>query len=516
MKHLLKKFVLLSYFCLATFLYYSCTQEKEYINKKNRINFDLKEKSLKEALDMPIFSTAYSKLTKKKFSSSTSETARTALEDQFGFTIVPEVPVKIITKPDGTVFFTLLIEREVKEELKFENLMIQVKNTETSAAIFKYTMEEKAIKTITNEIIIKEIPNSQFTDLNIDGKIFFNGDGDTCFDINVILCDVPDNRPAGHVATSECWYYFNNVPGASNIYYATSVVCMNDGGIGGGGGGDTGGGGGGSSTNNTGGLGASGGSSDPVVISPTPCRTGNCIEAEVIKKPCLQLKKLADFDKMNLKPKIDILKNKVISNVQNEWGLKLTKIGPTTINAADSLFAYDAILVEGNLNDVPLSYGDDFIGGAHIHTNKGYAIHTWRDIYNLSLSYQDTSPNKRDDVANFLVVKDPLNLTHPKVYAIKVDNITTLQTKLDQDLNNPLYLDSNIDVTIKNLNESLLPLYKYSPCLEHGIIQHFSSYGISLYQAADDDLTEWNKLVVGPIGDILSPKGVRKIPCIFQ
>ena len=47
MKHFIKKFTLLSYFCLATFLYYSCTQEKEYINEKNRINFDLKEKSLK-------------------------------------------------------------------------------------------------------------------------------------------------------------------------------------------------------------------------------------------------------------------------------------------------------------------------------------------------------------------------------------------------------------------------------------------------------------------------------------
>ena len=398
MKHFIKKFALLSYFCLATFLYYSCTQEKEYINGQNRINFDLKEKSLKEALNMPIFSNAYSKLTKKKFSSTTSETARTALEDQFGFTIVPDVPVKIISKPDGTVFFTLLIEREVKEELKFENLMIQIKNNETSAAIFKYTMEEKAIKTITNEIIIKEIPNSQFTDLNIDGKMFFNSDGDTCFDINVIQCSVPDHRPAGHIATSECWSYFNNVAGASNIYYATSVVCMNDGGIGGGG--ETGGTGGtSSSTNNTGGLGASGGSSDPVVISPTPCHTANCIEVDTnTKLPCDLLNKLKNDN--DFKSRMNGLKNNVDGGNLFETVIVLeNKTNPTATNN------YTYTNFQGNATNPSPSY-ECFTtsdGVIHNHYESLLSIFTMVDLADLYDKMKVTSIS--DDFFIGLVTK---------------------------------------------------------------------------------------------------------------
>ena len=322
---------------------------------------------------MPIFSTAYSKLTKKKFSSTTSETARTALEDQFGFTIVPDVPVKIISKPDGTVFFTLLIEREVKEELKFENLMIQIKNNETSAAIFKYTMEEKAIKTITNEIIIKEIPNSQFTDLNIDGKMFFNSDGDTCFDINVIQCSVPDHRPAGHIATSECWSYFNNVAGASNIYYATSVVCMNDGGIGGGG--ETGGTGGtSSSTNNTGGLGASGGSSDPVVISPTPCHTANCIESTL--DPCDKIKKML-LSNPTLSTKLQSLAGMTSQTVEKgKYNTSITN----TINDLPSSASGEIVIP-------PLPSGEMYLLIAHTHNSPSsstYSIYSWEDLENMS------------------------------------------------------------------------------------------------------------------------------------
>ena len=172
MKHYSKKLNVFLYICLALFAY-SCSEENDFIKKK-KIDFAIKEKSFKEALGMPLFTNAYSKLAQKTVTSTNTELARTALEEQFGFMIVPDAPVKIITKEDGTVFFTILIERDIKEDLKFENLIMKVFNEETSAAIFKYTLTEKGIITQTGDSSIKGIDNTVFTDLNIEGKMFFN------------------------------------------------------------------------------------------------------------------------------------------------------------------------------------------------------------------------------------------------------------------------------------------------------------------------------------------------------
>jgi hypothetical protein len=203
MKHFSKKLNVFLYICLALFAY-SCSEENDFIKKKKN-DFTVKEKSFKEALDMPVFTNAYSKLAKKTVASTNTEFARTALEEQFGFMIVPDSPVKIITKEDGTVYFTILIERNEKENLRFENLIMKVFNGETKAAIFKYKLTEKGIITPTSDYTIKGIESTVFTDLNVEGKMFFNSSGETCFDISVILCNKEDWRDAGHIATSSCF-----------------------------------------------------------------------------------------------------------------------------------------------------------------------------------------------------------------------------------------------------------------------------------------------------------------------
>lgn len=181
---------------------FGCSQEKYFIDQHNHGKIDFKEKSFKEALAMPVFNDAYKQVAKSKSAFRSTDDARTALEDQFGFTIVADSPVRIITQENGTILYTLLIERDVKEELIFENLMIKVYDNEISAAIFEYTLTEKGEMTSTGEYPIKGIESTLFTDLNIAGKIFFNGAGETCFDSNLFVCNVADTRPAPHIPTS--------------------------------------------------------------------------------------------------------------------------------------------------------------------------------------------------------------------------------------------------------------------------------------------------------------------------
>ncbi|WP_395044135.1 hypothetical protein [Flavobacterium sp.] len=366
MKHLLKKFLFLFYFYLATFLYYSCTQEKEYITGQNRINFDLKEKSLKEALDMPIFSTAYSKLTKKKFSSTTSETARTALEYQFGFTIVPDEPVRIITKPDGTVLFTILIEREVKEEKKFENLMIKVKDDETTAAIFKYTMNQKGIKTESNHYFVDEITNSEFTDLNIDQKIFINTGGEICFEYyNVICDDTSGGDPAGHTAYAYCISH-------NTAYVALLTTCINDGGGNNPGTNPPDG----SITVTTGGVTPY----EPLETLVLPCHTANCIDSTL--KPCDLINQVNTKFPM-LKTSLLALKGTTSQTHENGMFIDNTATS-ATINPIQNIPAGVGGMI--NLNDSP---PHPYVVIAHTHDALGngqgtYSVFSMDDLAKLA------------------------------------------------------------------------------------------------------------------------------------
>ncbi|WP_395043003.1 hypothetical protein [Flavobacterium sp.] len=502
MKHLLKKFVLLSYFCLATFLYYSCTQEKEYINGQNRINFDLKEKSLKEALDMPIFNNAYSKLTKKKFSSSSSETARTALEDQFGFTIVPDVPVKIITKPDGTVFFTLLIEREVKEELKFENLMIQVKNTETSAAIFKYTMEEKAIKTMTNDYIIKEILNSQYTDLNVDGKMFFNSGGETCFDTYIWKCDY--GLGYTHTAYSTCF-------SDNTAYPVISVVCMGDGG-------------GPTSPDPTNGsvtvTGGGGGSPNDIIETPTPCRSVNCIEAD--KTPCDELKKLLIIPPAGTIP----LGSKNVKQAIEDNYAEVTSPGDHDQEEGYSLLyncstkqmqTAPAIHVDGN--KVKYYRYPYTFGGTHFHQDDLIQMLSHDDIGTLLQLHRDFGTGLSEDCKNDSNYPKPVHLMTSAlgIYALTIENETLFSNTLT-----PIYSNNELKEDFKDKIEGMYSfnlynsstnvwsddVYEYEKILLRFITnignEDCYNMGVGLFKAEtgnDGKITGWEQLTIKKVNN---------------
>ena len=287
MKHYFKKLPVFLYICLAFFAY-SCSEENNFVKEQNHLKVKFEQKTFEEVLKIPIFNEAYRKIVKSKGVLNKSAEARTALEDEYGFTIVENSPVRITIDEYGSVFYTLLIEREVKEELIFENLMIQVKDEETSAAIFKYIMSEKGTKSQTGEYFFKDAVSSEFIDLNVEGKVFFssNSDNDICITTTQLMCNATwSGEPYDHIANYNCWVHgaFN---GLSSLYETSSTVCY---GAGGGGNSSDGG----TSSNNNGGHGAtSGGSNDPLVVTPIPCKTGNCIEVDIVNDPCKKLKKL--------------------------------------------------------------------------------------------------------------------------------------------------------------------------------------------------------------------------------
>ncbi len=87
-------------------------------NQASRPGPQRQTKNFTEALLLPQFNLSLQKLSGKKGSISESAQARTALEEQYDFTIVEEAPVKILIFPDGLIKYILLIERQEKEELE--------------------------------------------------------------------------------------------------------------------------------------------------------------------------------------------------------------------------------------------------------------------------------------------------------------------------------------------------------------------------------------------------------------
>ncbi|WP_395044992.1 hypothetical protein [Flavobacterium sp.] len=486
MKKPLKKFKIFLYLILATFLYYSCTQEKEYINGQNRINFDLKEKSLKEALDMPVFSTAYSKLTKKKFSSTTSETARTALEDQFGFTIVTDEPVRIITHADGTTFFTLLIEREVKEELKFENLIIRVKDGETVAAIIKYFMNEKAVRVEEHDSYKMTFNEKEFTDLNIEGRTFWSTTpgGAECITTQEVLCsDLTGQEHEIHVANSNCFYHaFLN--GFAFITFSDSTFCFPN--VIGGENVST------SSSSSTSTFNSSGGFNSNILETVLPCHTANCIEADSTETPCDRLKRLTAHDLAadGLKGKLVALRPK--TNTGREYGF-----GLEYKNSIDKYTNIDVPINPNDYNMIMSEYGGYIFGAAHNHGVNDKPVPGFGDIRFLNVMYEE--PNTRDynrpNLVTYVVVRNHVSSTPATfTYALMIDNQILLKNKIDLDMNS---LPASWDV-MRKLKSILEADSKYygddSSTYEQKFLAKYGNYGFTLYKAADDNFTNWNKI----------------------
>jgi hypothetical protein len=406
MEKTIKKLKLLSYICLAILLLNSCTQEKEFINENNHRDIDFNEKSFKEALSLPLFNDALKKVANQKGALRSEDAARTALEDQYGFTIVTDAPIRIITDENGTVFYTILIEREVKEELVFENLMIKVEDEETTAAIFKYFMTEKGTITDDGNYVFSGYSSSQFTDLNIEGKMFFNSGGETCFSTNVIRCnDTSAGEPAGHLAHSGCWAAFTNNPFGGSIYNSTEITCISGSGIGmtgGTGGGDAGG----PSSNNTGGVGASGGTPDPVIVSPIPCRTGNCIEDML--DPCDKISSLFT-NHPAMQTELASLANKT-SETQEHGRYKLSTM---------SVIQTPPTSVSGEVSFPPPSATAKYIMMAHTHNSPSsstYSIFSWHDLEAIANLVKTNNVDTNQFVA-FLATADGT------FYALTIDDV---------------------------------------------------------------------------------------------
>ncbi|MRX41945.1 hypothetical protein GJU43_21925 [Flavobacterium sp. LC2016-23] len=222
--------------------------------------------------------------------------------------------------------------------------------------------------------------------------------------------------------------------------------------------------------------------------------------------PCDKMKALTDVTKSgNMKPSIDWLKGKVMApkNVV-EHGVEVKKV----MNP-DETFRYEYTqLTSLNEFSVPLPTGLTFIGGAHSHPARGVAMFSFADVRFLRNAYDGASPIRKEDVFAMVIVKD--NAGRINTYAIRVDDINALDTKVNEVWNDPKYNRNNPtdDKKFKSIHDDEAVVYDASNgALEETFLAQYASFGITLYKA-DDTLTKWDKLVI----DKTTKKAIA-VPC---
>lgn len=265
---------------LAVFILFGCELEQDVINKENyQEKISIRNSTFDMLLKEEPFITAMAKLNKGKQKKDSS--SKTVMEDQYGFTIMPDI-AKVIQ--DGTqTTYTFQIKREIDHPDFFENLVIRTDSShQTSAYLVKYTptapltpSEEHASFHFKGTVNITPIEyNITPTARELH-----------CVTANVIMCNqswINGGSTEPHVATSSC----NN---PDHLFTVTSVDCSMTGAGGtGAGSGYSGGNGGtigsepgvghsGGGSGNSGGTGNNGSTNPPVITAPVYVTPADCI-----------------------------------------------------------------------------------------------------------------------------------------------------------------------------------------------------------------------------------------------
>lgn len=183
------------------FAIFSCSREEDFVRQHHhKNNVSIQKKSFQELMKTEMFSKAYGKVANTKLQ--LRNAGRTALEDEFDFTIVEYAPISIVTDTTGWVTYNILIKKGPEEDLKFHNLVLKTKLDETVAAILKYELVEKAEKSEHDDTYKMDFSDIKVTPLPLEDqeKLY------PCGTISMWICCNTTNGGIGpwHAAGEGC------------------------------------------------------------------------------------------------------------------------------------------------------------------------------------------------------------------------------------------------------------------------------------------------------------------------
>ncbi|WP_299362890.1 hypothetical protein [Winogradskyella sp.] len=220
---------------------------------------------------------------------------------------------------------------------------------------------------------------------------------------------------------------------------------------------------------------------------------------EIPKTECESLKRLVDTDSLgsNILPYVNQLRARI--NLKKEWYLNYSNewVGGNTRPVPDP----NGVQEGESKTKSKLNYSALWVGQMHTHPKGTYKVFSWFDLQAIKLLYEETNNYFKPDV--FIIVVAPNNET----YALKVDDIQTLTTKIENDWNNA---EGNTDERKdESIEKAMAKEYKKSTNLEQTFLELYGDYGIAFYKATDTNLSNWKKLEL----DENNSDTVNETPC---
>ncbi|HEX8561850.1 MAG TPA: hypothetical protein VF676_02615 [Flavobacterium sp.] len=391
LKQCVKRLLALSF---VVFVFAGCEQNEEHSHEANGTSVVVAEKDFDELFAKDKFRTAIQKLPKTKNSINTGTEGRTAMEDDYGFTI-SDKPVKII-ETDTVTSYTMLINRYTVKEGSFENLVISVKagTQETRAHILEYILSSDITRTEDGSV--------KFTtsDVKVTPILEASKSSTVCMTISTLMCHYGGtDHQAGANCTqtfwqtsTRCWTMSGGGSGGSGSSSGSGGSGGSGGGAGGaGGGGGTGGAGDYSGNNGNGdGSGDTGSGTDPNAGNEgdehgpqevTPIITAPVVDDEDEDTPC---------QKMTLLKNDAVFKQKMMTlkTAATQWSFEKTYTiyDDTTPNDPPSQsdnFDYSEFQGTSFNPSAQYSYYPNIKGVIHSHYNGLLSVFSPTDLVDL-------------------------------------------------------------------------------------------------------------------------------------
>jgi hypothetical protein len=230
------------------------------------------------------------------------------------------------------------------------------------------------------------------------------------------------------------------------------------------------------------------------------------------KEDCDVLKDLLKPEKQNLKPIINSLKAKASSS-KNEWSSsqKMENVYNPTSNSMDLTY-FNTPVIEGTPYSSPVTIGSDYIGSTHSHPKDTYPIFSWGDLQTLRDTYNECRIFLRQNVSIQIVCYNKNNPAQPLVYALRINDFTKLNDKINADWSNSKLNGKSKEEKLDFIHKDLARSYKANENnLEAFFLHNFKDYGIDLYKA-NNDQTNWSKLSLNTTTN--NPNGeLQTTPC---
>ena len=229
-------------------------------------------------------------------------------------------------------------------------------------------------------------------------------------------------------------------------------------------------------------------------------------EEEEKVDPCVSLRDSQKLERENINPILENFKSNLYHFGEN--ATRIDKSGPTLPSLVPS---YSPVVFPVSIeSEIEFTFNKSTCIIIHTHPYPiTYSMFSWGDMY-IFLQMGDHNKRSTKDIAELsfmLVTYDAISASNV-VYALKIDNISAFDKKMQNQLNT--IGEMEMMKKVQFLNDDLKAAFEQQVNTEKAFLEYFEGYGVSLYQA-EDDLSNWKKLEKS--SDPLLPNSIFKTPC---